>query len=157
MSQKAALLAAVRDELKALIAAVANRAYVVVQDAQGNQLLPVEAQAPFLTVADGGLNLDWMPGQTANAVYIVRARAHVQDLRDVETPVLGHAASGAKGAAELQGLVTAALKNNKMGARIAGVELALPIGEPPVDYVADESGWFAVIGDVLMRYEMTES
>ncbi|MBI4242253.1 MAG: hypothetical protein HY613_11095 [Candidatus Rokubacteria bacterium] len=156
MSAKASLLAAVRDELKAQISAAGSRVYVVVQDAQGNQLLPVEAAFPFLTVADLGLGLGWQPGNVAEGVYRIRVRAHVQDLRDVETPVLGHAASGSKGAAQLQGEITAALQGNLLAARIAGVELAQVGGEPPVDYIEDES-WFAVIGDVLVRYEMTEA
>jgi hypothetical protein len=156
MSQKVALLKAVRDELKAVITAVANRVYVVVQDAQGNQLLPIEAEAPFLTVADGGLEIEWMPGQTGLATYRVNVRAYIQDLRDVETPVLGHAASGAKGAAELQDLVGDALQGKLLAARIAGVELAQVERVPQIDTVSDES-WFAVIGDIVMRYEMSEA
>jgi hypothetical protein len=156
MSQKVALLKAVRDELKAVITAVENRVWVVVQDAQGNQLLPVEAEAPFLTVADAGMDPTWMPGQTAEEVYRVSVRAYVQDLRDVETPVLGHVASGAVGAAQLQDLIADALQGKLLGARIAGIELAQVERVPPVDTVADES-WFAVIGDVIMRYEMTET
>lgn len=156
MSKKADLLKAVRDELKAKISAVANRVYIVVQDAEGNQLLPMETECPMITVADMGLAIDWLPGQVGNAAYRVRARAHIQDLRDIQTPVIGHTATGSKGTAQLQGEITAALQGNLMAARIAGVELAQVEAEPPVDYIADES-WFAVIGDVLLRYEMTET
>ena len=156
MSQKAALLKAVRDELKARVPEVANRVFVVVQDAQGNVLLPQEAQAPFLTVADGGLELDWVPGQTALATYLVTVRAYVQDLRDNETPVIGHPTTSTRGAAELQGLITAALEGNRMPERITGLQLARTEREPAVDIIGDEN-WWAVTGDVQLRYAMTES
>jgi hypothetical protein len=135
---------------------VANRVWVVVQDAQGNQLLPMEAEAPFLTVSDGGLTITWTPGATGLAVYAVNVRAYVQDLRDVETPVIGHAAGNAQGVADLQGLITAALNNNLLASRITGIENATALRETQVDVVADES-WWAVIGDVAVEYHMTES
>ena len=156
MSQKAALLKAVRDELRLKVPEVANRVFVVVQDAQGNQLLPMEAEAPFLTVSDGGLLITWTPGATGLAVYGVNVRAHVQDLRDVETPVIGHAAGNAQGVADLQGLITAALNNNLLADRMTGIENATVLRETQADVVADES-WWAVIGDVGLEYHMTES
>src|SRR3990167_11232002 len=107
MSQKANLLKAIRDELKLKIPEVANRVVVVVQDAQGNQLLPMEMELPFLAVSDGGLTITWTPGATGLAGYGVNGRACVQDLRDVETPVIGHAAGNAQGVADLQGKITA--------------------------------------------------
>ena len=159
MSVKAALLAAIRDELKARIDAIKGRAFVVVQDAQGNQLLPKEGACPFATVADMGLVIEWSPGETALATYRVRVRVHVQDLRTAETPVLGHAASGSVGAAQLQGEITAVLEGNLLASRLSAIssplELAQVESEPPVDVIADES-WLAVIGDVIVRYERTE-
>ncbi len=156
MSAKAALLTAIRDELRSAITGVENRVYVVVQDAQGNQLLPKEAACPFLTVADAGMVGSGRPGQVQRNTYRVRVRAHVQDLTDCETPVLGNAATGATGAAEFQGLIAAALDNALLASRITGLEAAVEEAEPMVDVIADES-WWAMIGDVLMRYEMTEA
>lgn len=149
---KAAFLAAVRDELKAQITEVAGRVFVVVQDAQGNQLLPKEAACPFLTVADGGREMvgeTQLPGMATQRVTV---RAYVQNARDCEAPILGHAASGELGAAALQDAIAAALQGNLLASRISGVVLAEVERLPAVDYLADES-WFAVIGDVSVRYE----
>lgn len=156
MSQKVALLKAVRDELKLKVPEVVGRVFVVVQDAQGNQLLPMEAEAPFLTVSDGGLAITWTPGQTGLSVYSINVRAYVQDLRDVETPVIGHPAGNAQGVADLQGKITAGLNNNLLASRMSGIEHATVLREAQVDVVADES-WWAVIGDVAIEYHMTEA
>lgn len=154
MGDKTTLLTAIRDTLVAGATAAGRRVYVVAQDAQGNQLLPKEAACPFLTVADAGGTLDWRPGTVASATYRVRVRAHVQDLRDVETPVLGHAGSSTVGAAALQATIRGLLAHNLLAARVSGVEAALVEAEPAVD-VLDDGSWWAVIGDVLLRYEMT--
>jgi hypothetical protein len=156
MSVKVALLKAVRDQLKASVTGVQSRVYVVVQDAEGNQMLPTEAVCPFLAVSDDGMESEYAPGRTERQDYRVRVRAYVQDLRDAETPVLGHTASSSLGAAELQDLIADALQNNLLATRIAGVELAQVESQPAVDTVADEA-WFAVIGDVRMLYHMTEA
>lgn len=151
MTVKADLLEAVRDQLVERISEIAGRAYVVVQDAQGNQLLPMEAACPFASVSDMGLDLEWIPGTTARATYRIRVRVHVQDLSSVEAPVIGEA-----GAAALQDAIVDALQGDLLTGRITGVELAQVESCPMVDFVAD-ADWLAVIGDVLMRYEMTES
>lgn len=156
MSQKVALLTAVRDELRAQVPGVAQRVYVVVADAEGNDLLPREAACPFLTVADLGMAPEDAPGQTQIQTYRVRVRAYVQDLRSCESPVLGHAPSSSVGAAGYQDLVAEALGGNLLADRIAGVESAALESLPATGWVADEA-WLAVIGDVGLRYHMTEA
>ncbi len=153
MSRKVQLLSAVRDELKAAVPEVHGRVFVVVQDAQGQQVLPKEAACPFLTVADAGLDPTSETGLPGMVTHRVAVRVHVQDVRDCEAPVIGHDASGSVGAADFQDRIAAALGDNVLAARIADVALAVVERLPAVDYLADE-GWFAVIGDVAMRYEL---
>jgi len=149
MPTKAALLAAIRDELKATIPGVQGRVYVVVEDAAG-QLLPKEAACPFLTVADLGKPFTPQAGKVAVAEHQVRVRAYVQQWRDAEAPVLGHS-----GAAALQDQVLAALQYNPLAARLDGVEDVLPVSCPAVGTYLDED-WLAVTGDVVLKYTMEE-
>ena len=151
---KTSLLAAVRDELKATLAAIGGRAFVVIQDAQGNADLPVESAPPFVTVADAGLTIEWAPGEAGHAVMRVRIRAYVQDLRGAEAQVLGSDAGDSLGAAAMQDAIVTALQANDLAPRVAGLELSQVESAPAVSLFQGES-WTAATGDVLVRYEWT--
>jgi len=157
---KVALLTAVRDALRSGIAETGTRAWCTVQDAQGDQFIPVTAQPPFLTVADGGWELAPLASEMANVVARVRIRAHVQNFRDFEAPVIGHTVPGtppvtASGAAGLQDAIADLLQDNALG--IAGMESALVESLPAVGSVQDDKDFFAIVGDVVMRYTFERS
>jgi hypothetical protein len=156
MSQKTALLKAIRDELKAQITGVNNRVVVTLDDSEDASFVPMEMAPPFLTVSDSGMIGSGAPGRTEVQTYRVRIRAWVQNFRDVESPVIGHAGSSSLGAAEFQDAIASAMGENLLATRISGVELAQVEGEPKATPVGDKD-WFGVAGDVLMRYDMTEA
>ncbi len=156
MISKALLLRAIRDELKEQIAGVHGRVVVVVRDAQGNQLLPKEIACPFIAVSDAGLDFTPEASRIAYGAQQILARAYVQNLRDAEAPVLGSAAAGETGAAEFQDQIVAALQYNVLAARIAGIDQALPVSCPAVADHESPDGWYAIGGDVVMRYTMNE-
>jgi hypothetical protein len=146
---KVAVLTAVRDALRVGVPDAHNRVWITIQDAQGNQLVPTAAECPFLTVADAGQELAPLASAISDAIQRVRIRAHVQDLRDVEAPVIGTAGLST-GAAGFQDAIAVLLKRNLLG--IAGLDQALVESLPAVGSVEDSEGWFAIVGDVMMRY-----
>jgi hypothetical protein len=158
VSQKAALLKAVRDELKATVTAVQSRVCIVVRESEGSEIFPTELRRPCLTVSDGGMEPAARTGQVARTTYTVVVRGYVDFGRDPESHIVGHAGASELGAAELQDLAAAALHNTLLAARITGVESALVVSVPAVDTDADpQTGWAVVVGDVIVQYRMTEA
>jgi hypothetical protein len=152
--EKVDLLKAVRDFLKAGVASLHNRVWVTIQDADGSEYIPTEAACPFATVSDGGQGVTPETSKMSDCDQLVRVRVYVQNLRDVEAPVVGHAGSGELGAADYQDLVADLLAHDvTLGTRITGVDQALLKTLPAVGTVGtDEGKWVAAAGDVLMGY-----
>jgi hypothetical protein len=90
------LLAAVRTRLRSQVTALGNRVYVAADES----MLPSEAAFPCATVKDGGTDLAILNNQTL-ALHHVVVSCFVQNLRDVESPIVGDAA----GTPGLQSLV----------------------------------------------------
>ena len=151
----AALLAAVRDELKAQVSAVSGRVYVTL-DSAAEMRPSSDTVLPYLVVSGSGPDYAWQPGRVAHSSYAVCITAYVQNRQGVEAPLLGDVPSGAVGVEALCASVVSALLNNLLAARVAGVEYALPDGMSDPGYLAEET-WWAVTKTVRMRYDMTQA
>lgn len=105
-----ALLLAVRDRLKSQVTALGNRVFVVGDEA----LLPPEPRTPLATVMDGGTNPLTIDVVEILAEHDIVVALFVENLRDVEAPVLGDAA-GTPGIQDLTAAMLTALKDQTLG------------------------------------------
>ena len=110
------LLIAVRDRLKSQITALGNRAWVVGDES----LLPLEAAFPAATVKDGGTAVLGYDNQETLVEHAIVVSVFQENLRDVESAVIGDA-SATPNVQDLIGSVITALKDQALGLSVLSI------------------------------------
>jgi hypothetical protein len=99
-----------------------NRVYVVSDES----VLPLEAEFPSATVKDGGTTPMDFDNQEVLAEHHLVVSLFVENLRDVEAPVLGDVAT--PGLQRLTGACLAALKDQTLDQPVLAIVRATDIG-----------------------------